>query len=176
MSPSPSRGPRRGPSRGASRAFSRDEDREEILTLLHEYCFRLDAGDLDGVAALFANAEMGATTHARRLRGMAAVRTNYDGVILYADGTPCTQHCLTNTTVRFDPDGDGDIDRAESRCYFMVLQSLPDFALQPILAGEYRDRFARFDGRWQYAERIIDPRRIGDLSRHMRPDRLPERR
>jgi hypothetical protein len=40
--------------------------------------------------------------------------------------------------------------------------------LHPILAGEYRDRFARVDGRWAFTERVFDPRLFGDLSRHMR--------
>jgi hypothetical protein len=147
-------------------------DREAIRALLHEYCFRLDGGDLDGVAALFDHAEMGATTHDRRLRGADAVRTNYDAVLLYDDGTPCTQHCLSNTTIDIAADG----DHATARSYFTVLQSRPDFELAAILAGEYRDRFARVDGQWQFIERIIDPRRIGDLSHHMRSDRVPERR
>ena len=33
-------------------------DVDEITALIHEYAFRLDAGDLDGVAALFAHAEL----------------------------------------------------------------------------------------------------------------------
>ena len=40
--------------------------------------------------------------------------------------------------------------------------------LHPILVGEYRDRFAVVDGRWEFTERIFDPRLFGDLSKHMR--------
>ena len=40
--------------------------------------------------------------------------------------------------------------------------------LHPILAGEYRDRFARAGGAWRFSERVFDPRLFGDLSRHMR--------
>ncbi len=41
-------------------------DVDAITALLHEYAFRLDAGDLDGVAALFEHAELGSTQHDRR--------------------------------------------------------------------------------------------------------------
>ena len=146
------------------------DDRDAIRTLLHEYCFRLDAGDLDGVAALFADATMGSPDRPDRLRGTTAVRSNYDGVILYDDGTPCTQHNLANTTIVLD------CDTATSTSYFTVLQSRPDFALQPILAGRYVDRFDRVDGRWRFAARVIHPDRIGDMTRHMRADRQPPRR
>jgi hypothetical protein len=59
----------------------------EITGAHHEYAFRLDAGDLDGVAALFEHGELGST---RTTAGAGSVeaRTNYDNVILYADGTP----------------------------------------------------------------------------------------
>ena len=47
-------------------------DVNDITLLMHEYAFRLDAGDLDGVAALFEHAELGSTRHDRRRRGAAA--------------------------------------------------------------------------------------------------------
>lgn len=133
----------------------------EITALIHEYAFRLDAGDLDGVAALFEHAEIGSTRHTRRLRGTAAARTSYDGVIIYDDGTPQTQHQITNVTVRVDGTS------ATARSSFMVLQ-MTGQGLHPILAGDYLDRFEQVDGAWRFTERVIDPRLFGDLSRHMK--------
>jgi hypothetical protein len=85
----------------------------------------------------------------------------YDPVILYDDGTPGTAHQLTNVTVTVDPPA------ASARTYFTVLQ-VTDQGLHPILAGEYRDRFAVIDGSWAFTERVFDARLFGDLSRHMR--------
>jgi hypothetical protein len=136
-------------------------DVDDITALIHEYAFRLDAGDLDGVAALFEHAELGSTRHERRLRGAAEARTTYDGVILYEDGTPQTLHQITNVTVRVD----GGF--ATGRSCFTVLQ-VTGQGLHPILAGEYHDRFARVDRTWHFTERIFDPRLFGDMSRHMR--------
>jgi len=139
----------------------RARDVDEIRALIHEYAFRLDRGDLDGVAALFANAELRSTKHERVRRGAVEARSLYDGVILYDDGTPQTMHQLTNVTVVVDH------DVARARSYFTVLQAT-DLGLHPILGGEYRDRFAFVDGAWEFAERIFDPRLVGDLSGHMR--------
>ena len=91
-------------------------DVNEITALIHEYAFRLDAGDLDGVAALFEHGELGSTRHDGRLRGSAEARTNYNNVILYADGTPRTQHQITNVTVKVDG------TTATARSSFTVLQ------------------------------------------------------
>ena len=136
-------------------------DVSEITALIHEYAFRLDEGDLDGVAVLFANAELRSTRHDRVRRGTAEARALYDSVVLYDDGTPRTMHQLTNVTVEVSG------ERATARTYFAVLQ-VTGPGLHPILAGEYRDRFALVDGRWQFTERVFDPKLFGDLSAHMR--------
>jgi SnoaL-like domain len=136
-------------------------DVEEITALIHEYAFRLDRGDLDGVAALFARAELRSTRNDRVRRGASEARTLYEPVIIYDDGTPRTLHQLTNVSVEVDG------TTARARTYFTVLQ-VTGLGLHPILAGEYRDRFARVDDRWEFAERIFDPRLFGDLSGHMR--------
>src|SRR3954451_15963433 len=124
------------------------DDYEAIRALIHEYCFRIDAGDLDGLAALFDRAELGSSVRPERMRGSEQARHYYDGVILYEDGTPGTMHCITNTTITIDGNA------AAARSYFTVIQSRPEFTLQPIIAGQYHDRFVREDGAWRFAERI----------------------
>jgi hypothetical protein len=133
----------------------------EITALIHEYAFRLDAGDLDGVAALFEHGELGSTRHEGRLRGTAEARTNYKNVVLYDDGTPRTQHQITNVTVTVDG------TTATARSSFTVLQVIKK-RFQPIVAGNYLDRFEAADGVWRFTERIFDPRLLGDLSHHLR--------
>jgi ketosteroid isomerase-like protein len=142
------------------------DDEREIIALIHEYAYRLDAGDLDGVAALFDRAELGSTRHDRRHRGAAEARTVYDGVILYDDGTPQTQHQITNVIVEVTGDAAG------ARSSFTVLQ-VTGQGLHAVLAGNYLDRFERAGGRWRFVERVFDPRLFGDLSRHMKRDREP---
>lgn len=146
------------------------DDVEQIRSLIHEYAFRLDAGDFDGVCALFEHAELGSSTVDVRVQGTEGARFFYSGVILYDDGTPCTQHQMTNVTVRLGDDGVS----ATARTYFTVLQAAPGFPLQPIITGHYLDRFEKVDGTWRFAERVFVPGLIGDLSRHMQPGWLPE--
>jgi 3-phenylpropionate/cinnamic acid dioxygenase small subunit len=136
-------------------------DIDDITALIHEYAFRLDAGDLDGVAALFEHAEFRSTRHERVRRGADEVRTIYEPVILYEDGTARTIHQITNVAVRVDG------NRADARSYFTVLQVTAQ-GLHPILSGEYQDAFECVDGTWRFTERVVRPLLVGDLSRHMR--------
>jgi hypothetical protein len=143
--------------------MSDSDDHEAIRALIHEYAFRNDAADLDGDAALFEHAELGSSVRPERMRGSAEARRNYTGVILYDHGTPGPMHCLTNVTITIDSGN----RTASARTYFTVIQAVPGFALQPIIAGQYRDRFERHAGEWCFSERIIHPDLIGDLTRHM---------
>ncbi|HWP66089.1 MAG TPA: nuclear transport factor 2 family protein [Candidatus Limnocylindria bacterium] len=138
-------------------------DEQAITALIHAYAERLDEGDLDGVAALFAEATWRTPERPAPLRGAAAVRRAYDGVILY-DGRPCTKHVITNVTIEIDPGA----ATARARSYFTVLQARPDLPLQAIICGRYHDAFVRDGGGWRFADRLILPDLIGDLSRHLR--------
>ena len=138
--------------------------RAEIVALVHEYAERLDAGDLDSVAALFEHATWRSDTTGQALRGIDEVRRVYDRVVLY-DGSPRTRHLITNLVVDLAPDG----GTARGRCCFTVLQGVvPGRPIQVILAGRYVDRFERAGGRWRFADRLFVTDQVGDLSRHFR--------
>jgi hypothetical protein len=81
----------------------------------------------------------------------------------YEDGTPHTKHVTSNVLI----DVDEAAGTASARSYFTVFQALPDFPLQPIIAGRYHDRFERVAGRWRFSERKMIPELFGDLSRHL---------
>ncbi len=142
----------------------RGADAEAIRRLIVAYAERLDAGDLDGVAALFEHGVFRSAAPGGSVRtGAAEVRRMYDSVILYDDGTPRTKHVLGNVLV----DVDDDADSATSSCTFTVFQAAPDAPLQPVLAGRYIDRYTRADGVWRFAERVVHPDLLGNLARHM---------
>ena len=136
----------------------------QIAALVYRYAELLDAGDLDGVAALFEHATWGSGTRTERMQGTAQVRRMYDGVVLYDDGTPRTKHVITNLVIEHEKNA----TQATARSYFTVLQAVEGLTLQPIIAGRYHDRFEQVDGEWRFAERIIHPDLHGDLSHHMR--------
>lgn len=146
-------------------------DEQAIRNLVFEYAARLDAGDLAGMAALFADATYG-SGDGEPLRGAAAVeRAQRALVILYDDGTPRTRHLTTNLRLEVDA-GAG---RATCRSLFTVLQQAPGRPIEPIVSGRYDDDFVREDGAWRFAARRIHVDMVGDLSRHLRLDRLGTR-
>lgn len=136
-------------------------DHEAIVALVVAYAERLDAGDLDGVAELFTEGTFRSGADGRRRAGRDEVRTIYDPVLLYGDGTPRTKHVLGNIEVAVDAGG------AAARCVFTVFQAAPDGPLQPVLAGRYHDRFARGADGWSFVERVVRPDLRGDLTHHM---------
>ena len=116
------------------------DDGEQIRALIHAYAERIDGGDLDGLAQLFAESTWRSQGRPEVFRGAEQVRRMYNGVILY-DGRPCTKHVITNVSIVSDGS-----DVATARSYFTVLQATPSLPLQPIIAGSYHDEFTRVDG------------------------------
>jgi len=138
---------------------------EAVRALVVAYAERLDAGDLDGVAALFEYAVVRTARTGTDLVGRDAVRAMYDPVIRYDDGTPRTKHVLGNLDVRVDEDA----GTATSRCVFTVWgQATPTGGLRPVLTGRYEDTFTRVGTDWSFSERVIHADLLGDLSTHMR--------
>ncbi len=125
------------------------DDRGAIENLLYAYAECVDRGDFDGVADLFAHATY-ASDHQPARPGREFVRTILRTlVILYEDGTPRTQHVVTNPWIEVD----AAAGTASARSRYTVLQALPDRPAEVVVAGRYRDRFERVDGRWRFASR-----------------------
>ena len=136
--------------------------KESIQSLMNEYCFRIDQGDLEGFAALFEHATFRIVGDPLGTKiGKPAVLDMLQNVTLY-NGKPQTKHVLSN--VQIDVADSGNEARAQS--YIIVFQALPDFPMQAIFGGHYFDRFIRKNGKWCFASREILPDLIGNLSRH----------
>lgn len=139
--------------------------RDEITDLLFAYAERIDAGDFDGVAELFSDAEISFTGFDQVRRGPDQVRAMYEASTRrYEDGTPKTKHVVTNVIVEVDePAG-----AATARSYFTVFQAVPGhLALQPVIAGRYHDSFTKSAGAWRFATRRMTVDLVGDLGSHM---------
>jgi hypothetical protein len=143
-------------------------DRDAIAGLVYEYAERIDAGDLEGVARLFAHGRYGMAGGPAAACGATAVSAAL-GVVKLHDGSPRTKHVTTNLSVEIDEAGAS----ATARSYFTVLQATASLPLQIILAGRYHDRFARVDGAWHFTERLIHVDLAGDLREHLRGGSLP---
>ena len=112
-----------------------DDDRAAIACLVYAYAERLDAGDLDGVAALFADATVRGERSRTTRQGVAEIAAFYHATVILRGGSPCTRHVVTN--LRIDVDAGGMT--AASRCAFTVLQGASGAAV----AGDSRRPLSR---------------------------------
>lgn len=135
-----------------------------IANLISRYAELVDAGDFGGLGELFADGVFGGEGDAV-VSGQEEVEKIFRAMVrVYEDGTPRTKHVTTNIQI----DVDDESGTARSRSYVTVLQALPDLPLQPIVAGRYRDVFARLGGVWRFVERRFTTDLVGDVSRHLR--------
>ena len=138
--------------------------RQAIEALILDYADRIDRGDFAGVGELFADAAVAGPDGTPLARGQAAVQQLYERTTRrYEDGTPRTKHVTTNLRIELD----AARGEAGAQSYFTVLQALPGFPLQPIVAGRYADRFAERGGAWRFLERRMLVDLVGDVSRHL---------
>jgi 3-phenylpropionate/cinnamic acid dioxygenase small subunit len=145
------------------------DHRAAISALVFAYAERVDGGDLEGVAELFAHATYRAALADGTITtfsGRDEVLTCLRGMVRLYDGKPSTKHVTTNLVI--DVEGDSDDPRsATCRSYYTVLQARPDLPLQPIVAGRYHDTFVRDGERWRFTDRLIFTDLVGDVSTHL---------
>jgi hypothetical protein len=147
---------------------SMSDSARELENLIYAYAQRLDAGDLDGVADLFANGRilgMEDGPPETVFTGTAGVRKMYDiATRLYEDGTPKTRHFTSNVQLYVDDDA----GTAHGSAYYCVTQATPELPLQIIVTGHYRDTFHRIDGVWWFDSRLMFVDQVGDTSHHLK--------
>jgi len=139
-------------------------DHDAIAALIYTYAERLDAGDLEGVASLFAHATLRNDGFDAAFRGTEEILRLYRSSAMLYDGKPCTKHVTTNLIIEMDESG----KTASARSYYSVLQARPELPLQIIIAGRYHDRFARIEGGWGFTDRLIFIDLTGDLRYHLK--------
>jgi hypothetical protein len=172
--------------------------RADVEQLLAEYAERIDAGDFEGVAELLAAARLVTEDGSVLASGRDEILRFYEQTTRrHLDGTPRTHHVITNCRVAPADLDEGAVGSAPSvdgappgghragespssstaertptrvvaRSYFTVFQATDELALQPIIAGRYRDVFERRgDGAWCFVERCMQPVLLGDLRHHL---------
>lgn len=140
----------------------------EIQNLIYTYAERLDAGDLDGVAELFAHGRICGIDNGPPetvFTGVTGVRRMYEmATRLYDDGTPRTKHNTTNIQIHVDEAA----GTARTSSYYCVTQATPELPLQVIVTGRYHDTFHRIDGVWWFDSRTLFVDQVGDTSHHLK--------
>ena len=135
-----------------------------IHNLIYKYARLVDDGNFDGVGELFSAGKLVFLDdiNETEVSGSENITSLYESTTRrYEDGTPKTHHATSNIELEIT----GDIAFATS--YFTVFQQLPDFPLQVIIAGYYRDEFSKQDTVWSFTRRSIKVTLVGDTSRHL---------
>ena len=106
----------------------------DITTLLYQYADYLDSGELESVAAMFADAKITGVTvdgDESAMEGQDAVLAMYQNFTrIYADsGSPHSLHVTTNVIVDIDESGSS----ASFKSYAVVFQAVDGLLLQPIM-------------------------------------------
>jgi hypothetical protein len=134
------------------------EDKDAIREVLAEYCFRLDGGRYDEMAALFTedgtwDTAFGKGAGRAAIAGLARdIRANRtrDGA---GDNRPRAIHLVTNIAIALvnEPGGDS----AEVRSNWTVVQNSPE---GPKIGsgGGYLDQMVKENGHWLFRYRKID--------------------
>ena len=125
------------------------EEKEAIREVLAEYCFRLDDGRYDDMAALFTedgtwDTAFGKGTGRAAIAGLAREIRARAG-----ENRPRAIHLVTNIAITLDS------AQAEVRSNWTVVQNSPN---GPKIGsgGGYLDQLVKQDGRWLFRYRKID--------------------
>jgi ketosteroid isomerase-like protein len=128
-------------------------DHEEIRQLLARYNFAVDLGDADGWAGCFTtDGVFLCTPEGGPLTGRHEGR---DALVAYAR----THYGINKGRARhwnWNLEIEGDGGTASMRCYLLSVRATsPESPAALGVTGVYRDRLAKVDGRWLFAERHI---------------------
>jgi hypothetical protein len=125
------------------------EKKDAIREAMAEYCFRLDDGRFDDMAALF-TADGTWDTAFGKATGRAAIAGLARDLRLRAGASrPRAVHLVTNISIALDG------ERAEVRSNWTVVQNSPD---GPKIGsgGAYADQMVKEGGSWLFRYRKID--------------------
>jgi hypothetical protein len=144
-------------------------DYVEIQNLIHTYPLLLDSGRLEELGELFKDAVViiqGVDDPI--VRDAAKITNMFREFLQLYDGKPRTRHQMANVIIRADGE-----HAAQTSCSVTVFQQTADLPLQPIITGDYHDRFEKVNGAWRFSERRIANDLFGNLSAHGRYEYQP---
>jgi len=125
------------------------EEKDAIREVLAEYCFRLDDGRFDEMAALFTEDGTWDTAFGKATGRQAIAELARSLRARAAEPRPRAVHLVTNIVITLDG------ERATVRSNWMVMQN---GAEGPRIGsgGAYYDEMVKEDGRWLFQHRKID--------------------
>ena len=129
------------------------EEKDAIREMLAEYCFRLDGGDYDGMAALFTADGTWDTAFGKANGRPAIAQLARDLRVRAGPNRPRAIHLVTNIAIALAG------EEAEVRSNWTVVQNSPESTGGgPRIGsgGGYADQMVKQDGKWLFRYRKID--------------------
>ena len=125
------------------------EEKDAIREVLAEYCFRLDGGRYEDMAALFTEDGTWETAFGKGTGRAAIAGLARDIRARAGDNRPRAIHLVTNIAITLNG------EQAEIRSNWTVVQNSPE---GPKIGsgGGYLDQMVKQDGRWLFRYRKID--------------------
>jgi uncharacterized protein (TIGR02246 family) len=125
------------------------EEKDAIREVLAEYCFRLDDGRFDEMAALFTEDGTWDTAFGKATGRQAIAELARSLRARVTEPRPRAVHLVTNIVIALDG------ERATVRSNWMVMQNSPE---EPRIGsgGAYHDEVVKEGGRWLFRYRKID--------------------
>src|SRR5437868_10232473 len=125
------------------------EEKDAIREVLAEYCFRLDGGRYDDMAALFTDDGTWDTAFGKATGRAAIAGLARDIRAKAGDNRPRAIHLVTNIAIALYG------DEAEVHSNWTVVQNSPE---GPKIGsgGGYADQLVKQDGTWRFRYRKID--------------------
>jgi uncharacterized protein (TIGR02246 family) len=125
------------------------DEKDAIREVLAEYCFRLDGGDYDGMAALFTEDGTWETAFGKGTGRADIAQLARDIRARAGEDRPRAIHLVTNIVIKLAGDS------AEVHSNWTVVQNSPD---GPKIGsgGGYADQMVKRDGAWRFRYRKID--------------------
>ena len=125
------------------------EDRLDVIDLIADYGFTLEAGDLDAFVNNFTPDGIwqgGGGTHV----GREAIKTFVAGLVAKKqDGPEGHRHILGIPRVT------GDGERCQAQTYVIIPGEGQEDSISLISIGTYRDEIVKLDGKWLFAHRHL---------------------
>ncbi len=127
-------------------------DHLAVLSCLNQYCHLVDRGEVDEIAALFAEDAVLRPLYQGEtpVTGRAAIRAwfqNHDDEI--RAGRRHRRHKITSPFVKIDG------DEASAWCYLDSSTVIIATNLMQVSAGRYEDKLVKVQGTWLFKERVI---------------------
>ncbi len=135
---------------GAEHLLQRTADLQDIQALSAEFAYRIDQGDMETTADLFAVDGVYGRRGETSSVGREAIRSVYRA--LKANNVNTTRHLFSNFRITLESP-----TRASGSCSMVMYAGAGELPqpVKPVLVQDFHDAYVKVDGRWLFQSRAV---------------------